>query len=76
MKAREQILGSQQMEQKERTAALCITESKVQVDRVFRNYLWQQVLTDEEYGAIIEQLQDLAKPNEIFDQWKNKYRIK
>ena len=67
MRAREQILGSQQMKQKEQTAALCIIESKVHVDKVFRNYLWQQVLIDEEYGAIVEQLQDSAKPYEILD---------
>ena len=76
MRAREQILGGQPMEQNEETAALCITESRVQVDRGFKNSLWQQVVTDEEYGAIVNQLQHPAKPNEIPDQWKNKYRIK
>ena len=64
------------MEQNEETAALCITESRVQVDRGFRNSLWQQVVADEEYGAIVDQLQDPAEPKEISDQWKNKYRIK
>ena len=54
MRAREQILGGQQVEQNEETAGLCITKSRVQVDRGFRNSLWQQVVTDEEYGAIVD----------------------
>ena len=44
------------MEQEEQTIALCITGSKVQVDRAFRDSLWQQVSTEEEYGGIVEQL--------------------
>ena len=39
MKAQEQIVG-QQMKQEEEIATLCITRSKVQFDRVFRNSLW------------------------------------
>ena len=46
------------------------------MNRAFRDSLWQQVSTNEEYGGIVEQLQDPAKPNEILDQWKNKYKIK
>ena len=64
------------MEQEKQTAALCIIESKVKVDRAFQDSLCQQVSTDEEYGGIVEQLQDPATPNEMIDQLKNKYRIK
>ena len=75
MKAQEQIVG-QQMKPEEETVGLCITGSKVQVDRVFKNSLWQQVSTDEEYGGIVEQLQDPAQPDELVHQLKNKYKIK
>ena len=73
-KAQEQIAG-QQFCKEEQTAALCIIGSKVQIDRAFKDALWQQVSTDEEYGGIVEQLQDPAQPDEIIDQSK-KYKIK
>ena len=67
MRAQKQIVGGQQMEQEEYRAALCIIESKVKIDRAFRDSLWQQVSMDEEYGGIVEQLQDPAEPNEMID---------
>ena len=64
-RAQEQIAGQQFCEEPE--AQLCRTGSRVQLDRAFRDLLWQQVSRDEEYVEIVQQLQAPAQPDEIID---------
>ena len=53
-RAQEEIVGQQFCEEPE--AQLCITSSRVQLDRAFRDSRWQQVSIDEEYAEIVQQL--------------------
>ena len=71
--AQDQISDVQQSA--ETFAILSVYESRVQVDQGFRDLLWQEILQDEDYIDIIQELQDPDQTNEVARQ-QSVYRIR